>query len=147
VGAWLLCLPADPRLGRGWSASVVAFIADPANRGRAGYFRFCLDDASPAARRLEAAVGWRCRRLALPFGDQGLLIPAALYRKLGGFRPLPLMEDVDLVRRLVALDAYAITSAARYRRDGYVARPLRNFGCLALYFLGVPPRLLLRVYG
>jgi hypothetical protein len=62
------------------------------------------------------------------------------------------MEDVDLVRRLgrdrlVVLDADAITSAARYRRDGYIARPLRNFGCLALYFLGVPPRLLSRVYG
>jgi rSAM/selenodomain-associated transferase 2 len=152
TGDWLLFLHADTRLGRGWSTAVVAFIADRANGGRAGYFRFCLDDASRAARRVELGVRWRCRRLALPFGDQGLLIPAALYRALGGFRPLPLMEDVDMVRRLgrsrlVALDADAVTSAARYRRDGYVARPLRNVGCLVLYFLGVPPRLLLRVYG
>jgi rSAM/selenodomain-associated transferase 2 len=152
LGEWLLFLHADTRLAPGWPAAVAAFIAAPANRRRAGYLRFRLDDESPAARRVEALVAWRCRTLALPYGDQGLLIAAALYRALGGFRPLPLMEDVDLVRRLgrarlVALPADAVTSAARYRRDGYVSRPLRNFGCLALYFLGLPPRLILRLYG
>ncbi|HUH86318.1 MAG TPA: TIGR04283 family arsenosugar biosynthesis glycosyltransferase [Stellaceae bacterium] len=151
TGEWLLFLHADTRLGRGWSTPVAAFIADPANRARAGYPRFCLDDPSRAARRIEAGVRWRCRRLALPFGDQGLLIAAALYRALGGFRPLPLMEDVDLVRRLgrrrlLALEADAVTSAERYYRDGYVLRPLRNFVCLTLYFLGVPPASLLRIY-
>ena len=152
TGDWLLFLHADTRPGRGWSEATAGFIADPANRARAGYLRFCLGDSGSAARRIEAAVRWRCSRLALPFGDQGLLIAAALYRALGGFRPLPLMEDVDMVRRLgrhrlVPLGADAITSAARYRRDGYVMRPLRNLACLSLYFLGVPPRLLLRLYG
>jgi hypothetical protein len=151
-GAWLLFLHADTRLGGGWSARVEAFIAEPGNAARAAHLRFRLDDASPAARRVEALVAWRCRTLALPYGDQGLLIAASLYRALGGFRPLPLMEDVDLVRRigrgrLVALPADAITSASRYRRDGYVARPLRNLGCLALYFMGLPPQLILRLYG
>lgn len=151
-GAWLLFLHADTRLGRGWSRPVAAFIADPANRDRAGYPRFCLDDPTRAARWIEAGVRWRCRRLALPFGDQGLLISAAFYRGLGGFRPMPLMEDVDLVRRLgrrrlVPLDADAVTSADRYHRDGYVLRPLRNFFCLMLYFLGVPPAALRRIYG
>ena len=65
---------------------------------------------------------------------------------------MPLMEDVDLVRRigrrnLVALDADAVTSAARYERDGWLARPLRNLGCLALYFAGVSPDFLRRLYG
>jgi len=152
AGAWLLFLHADTRLGPGWAAAVAAFIADAANAGRAGYLRFRLDDAAPAARRVEAVVAWRCRRLALPYGDQGLLIAAPLYRAVGGFRPLALMEDVDLARRLgrhrlAPLAADAVTSAARYRRDGYVARPLRNLGCLALYFLGLPPRLILRLYG
>jgi rSAM/selenodomain-associated transferase 2 len=151
-GDWLLFLHADTRLAKGWSAAVLGFIADPVNRARAAYFRFRLDDPSSAARRIEAGVAWRCRRLGLPFGDQGLLLSAALYRELGGFRPVPLMEDVDMVRRLgrrrlVALAADAVTSAARYRADGYIARPLRNVGCLALYFLGVPPRCLLRLYG
>jgi rSAM/selenodomain-associated transferase 2 len=152
AGAWLLFLHADTRLGAGWAASVAAFIADSGNADRAGYLRFRLDDSSAAARRVEAVVAWRCRVLALPYGDQGLLIAAPLYRAIGGFRPLPLMEDVDLARRLgrrrlAPLAADAVTSAARYRRDGYVRRPLRNLACLALYFLGLPPRVLMRLYG
>jgi len=45
------------------------------------------------------------------------------------------------------LDADAVTSSDRYRRDGYLLRPLRNLSCLALYFLGVHPRLLVKLYG
>jgi rSAM/selenodomain-associated transferase 2 len=152
AGAWLLFLHADTRLAPGWAASVAAFIGAAGNAGRAGYLRFRLDDAGAAARRVEAVVAWRCRLLALPYGDQGLLIAAPLYRAVGGFRPLPLMEDVDLVRRLgrrrlAALSIDAVTSAARYRRGGYLRRPLRNLGCLTLYFLGLPPRVLVRLYG
>jgi len=151
-GAWLLFLHADTRLAPGWGAAVAAFIGSGSNDQRAGYLRFRLDDASAAARCVEAVVAWRCRALALPYGDQGLLIAAPLYRAIGGFRPLPLMEDVDLIRRLgrrrlVALDVDAVTSAARYRQGGYVRRPLRNLGCLTLYFLGLPPRVLMRLYG
>lgn len=152
AGEWLLFLHADTRLGAGWEGAVSAFIDDPASRERAAYFRFRLDDDAPAARRLEAAVAWRCRVLGLPYGDQGLLLSRDFYRAVGGFRPLPLMEDVDLVRRigrrrLVGLDAEAITSSARYRRDGYLRRSLGNAACLALYGAGVPPRVIARLYG
>jgi len=151
-GEWLLFLHSDTQLEAGWPAAVRAFCAAPENRERAGYFRFALADAVPAARRLEALVHWRCRALALPYGDQGLVIRAATYRALGGFASLPLMEDVDLVRRLgrarlVELPATAVTSAARYRRGGYLARPLRNLACLGLYFAGLPPRHLQKLYG
>jgi rSAM/selenodomain-associated transferase 2 len=151
-GDWLFFLHADTRPQPGWSADVARFIADPANRERAGYFAYRLDDASPAARRLERIVAWRSRVLGLPYGDQGLILARAFYERLGGFPPLVLMEDVALVRRigrrrLVGLTAGALTSAARYRREGYLWRPLRNLGCLALYFLGLPPRLIVRLYG
>lgn len=150
---WLLFLHADTRLAPGWGAAAAAFIADPANALRAGYCRFRLDDAAaPAARRLERAVAWRCRRLALPYGDQALLLSAAFYRALGGFRPIPIMEDVDLIRRigrcrLVALPADAITSATKWRRQGYLRRSARNLACLSLWFAGLPPRAIARLYG
>jgi len=151
-GDWLLFLHADTALDPGWTDAVRAFIARPENAERAAYFRFRLDDAAHRARILEATVGLRCRLLGLPYGDQGLLIARDRYLRLGGFRRLPLMEDVDMARRigrrrLVALSCTATTSAARYHREGYVLRSLRNLFCLTLYFLGVPPRRILRFYG
>lgn len=150
-GDWLLFLHADTVLGPGWDRAVARFANDPANAMRAAAFRFALDDPRPAARRLERLVAWRCRALGLPYGDQGLLIGRAFYDRIGGFRALPLMEDVDMVRRigrrrLVLLDMPAVTSAARYRRGGYVRRPALNLLCLSLYFAGMPPRHILKIY-
>ena len=149
---WLLFLHADTRLAPGWALAASRFVAAAGNERRAATFRFALDDDTPAARRLEAVVAWRCRALGLPYGDQGLLIARAFYDALGGFRPLPLMEDVDVVRRigrgrLELLEVAAVTSAARYRRGGYLRRSARNLLCLGLYFLGLPPRALVRLYG
>ena len=151
-GTWLLFIHADTVLGAGWAAEAGAFMAEPRNQARAGAFRLTLDDPAPAARRLEAMVAWRCRALGLPYGDQGLLISRDFYGRLGGFAHVPLMEDVALVRRigrarLHLFETAALTSAARYRRAGYIRRSARNLGCLALYFLGVPPRVIARVYG
>lgn len=148
---WLLFLHADTRLSAGWAEQARRFMADPANRERAAHFRLRFDSDDPAARRVERAANWRSERLGLPYGDQGLLIGRAFYESLGGFRAMPLMEDVDLVRRigrrrLTALAAEALTSAERYERDGWLRRPARNLACLALYGLGVPPRVLLRLY-
>jgi len=148
-GDWLLFLHADTRLDSGWEAVVCTAMQAP---GHAAYFRFALDDASSEARRLEAMVTWRCQWLALPYGDQGLLISRALYEAVGGFQPIPLMEDVDLVRRLgrsrlAALPVRAITSAERWRRQGWWVRSARNLCILMLWFLGVSPARLVRLYG
>ncbi len=149
-GPWLLLLHADTRVGQGWAEAAAAHMRSEA--GRAGYFRLVLDSPDRRARRLERAVAWRCRALALPYGDQGLLIHRDLLERIGGIRPIPLMEDVDLVRRLgrrrlVALDADALTSAARWERGGWHRRSARNLACLGLWYAGVPPRLIARVYG
>lgn len=152
AGSWLLFLHADTRLSPGWAAEVLAFVADPAMACRAGYFALRLDDPAPQARRIERLAAWRARWLGLPYGDQGLLIGREAYESLGGYKTIPLMEDVEFARRiggsrLVALKTAAATSAARYRRDGWLARPLRNLALLTLYYLGVPPARLRRLYG
>jgi rSAM/selenodomain-associated transferase 2 len=152
AGTWLLFLHADTHLADGWQDELHTFVTDHENKTRAGVFRFALDDQSVAARALEHWVRWRCRLLALPYGDQGLLIHRTQYGAIGGFRPLPLMEDVDIVRRigrrnLVLLRTAATTSAVRYRRAGYLPRMLRNASCLSLFYLGVRPETLVRLYG
>ncbi len=152
AGDWLLFLHADTRLAPDWAAAARAFMARPGSGERAAVFHLALDDADPRARRIERLANWRGRALGLPYGDQGLLIARAFYRNLGGYRPLPLMEDVDLARRIgrrriVLLEAEAMTSAARYRRDGWWLRPLRNLALLGLYYLGAPTGWLKRLYG
>tara|TARA_R110002074_G_C12404747_1_gene654464 strand:- start:170 stop:865 length:696 start_codon:yes stop_codon:yes gene_type:complete len=156
-GTWLLFLHADTVLEQGWDTEVEKFlehVADGRFRGPevAAAFRFTLDDFSGAARFLERVVALRCAIFKLPYGDQGLLVNRRLYDKLGGFRPLPLMEDVDLVRRigrrrLVLLRSKAVTSPARYLKRGYLTRIARNALCLTLYYLHVPPRYIARIYA
>jgi rSAM/selenodomain-associated transferase 2 len=149
-GGWLLLLHADTRLAVGWQTTIAAHMA--ASPGRAGYCCFMLDSDDYRARRLERLVAWRCRVFSLPYGDQGLLIHRDLLRDIGGIRPLPLMEDVDLIRRLgrrqlAPLNVAAITSADKWQRHGWHRRSLRNLLCLTLYFIGVPPRLIARLYA
>ncbi|MCB1519529.1 MAG: TIGR04283 family arsenosugar biosynthesis glycosyltransferase [Hyphomicrobiaceae bacterium] len=151
---WLLFLHADSVLSPGWELEAADFIArvDTGQRPRqAAVFRFALDDVGMAPRLLEKSVALRGLLFGLPFGDQGLLISRNLYREIGGYSAVPLMEDVGIVRRLgrrrlARLRATSITGARRYREEGYVKRIARNQLCLLLYALGVSPRRLAEIY-
>ncbi len=150
TGDWLLFLHADTRLAEGWRKAVQRHV-DDAPRA-AACFRFRLQSNAWQARVLERGVTARVRLLALPYGDQALLISRTLYDKIGGYRPLPLMEDVDLVRRigrsrLRMLDVEAVTAADRWERDGWFSRSARNLACLALYGAGVSPERVARLYA
>jgi len=149
---WRLFLHADTRPdAAAWSA-LADYIARPDAGLQAAVFRFRLDDPAWQARVMEYGVGLRGALLALPYGDQGLLIQRDLYDAVGGFARLPLMEDVDLVRRLGPrrlrlLDGAAVTSAERWRRRGWIGQSVLNLSCLALYLLGVAPARIARLYG
>ena len=149
TGDWLLFLHADTLLEEGWQQASRKHIA--AFPQHAACFAFRLDDPAWQARLIERGVNLRAGLLGLPYGDQGLLISRRHYDAMGGFRALPLMEDVDLVRRigrrhLRQLDVAAITSAARWRRDGWWRRSARNLLCLTLYGVGVSPQRIARLY-
>ena len=146
---WLMVLHADTRLAPGWEDAVRRHIAERPEK--AGWFRFALDDPAEIARLWEAGVNLRSRTLGLPYGDQGLLISRALYHAVGGYRAQPLMEDVDLARRLgrarlAEIPARAVTSAERFVRDGYWRRSARNWRLLARYLAGARPEELARAY-
>ncbi|MFD2739135.1 TIGR04283 family arsenosugar biosynthesis glycosyltransferase [Sulfitobacter aestuarii] len=144
-GDWLLVLHADTVLAPGWSQDVAAHLA----RGTAACFRLRFDASSPAARLVAGWANLRSR-LGLPYGDQGLLLPRSLYESIGGFPDQPLMEDVALVRALhgqiTLLRAEAVTSAEKYRRQGWLRRGGRNLLTLLRYFTGTAPETLARAY-
>lgn len=101
-------------------------------RGQAHCFRLKVDDPQPCFRVLEWLVALRTTVLGLPYGDQGLVIDRHLYERCGGFRELPLMEDVDLALRLRAwggvrqLPHSICTSARRWHRHGLLRTSVRN---------------------
>lgn len=152
-GDWLLFLHADTVLEESWTEETRAFLGET---GRAGVFTLAFDAKGLAPRLVAAGAMARTRLLGSPYGDQGLLIARALYEGIGGFRPLPLFEDVDIVERLTkakgrrALHVFrsrALTSAARYERDGYMRRVLKNALCLALYRFGASPARIAEIYA
>lgn len=151
---WILFLHADTILMPGWEVDVRSFIAAASDQGalkQAAVFRFKVDEPGLRPRIMEKIVALRCALFALPYGDQGLLISTKFYRQIGGYRPLPLMEDVEIIRRigrrhLSLLRSSALTSFARYRQDGYFRRIFRNLTCLALYFAGVAPAKIVQRY-
>ena len=142
---WLLFLHPQTALEQGWDTEVESFI-DQAQleRPRAAVFRFALEDFGGEARRAEAKAALRSVLLALPYGDQGLLVPRRLYNQVGGFRALSRMEDADIVRRigrrrLIRLRARAVN----------VARPskgaLRGLALSLLHAIRVPSTVLAKL--
>ena len=142
---WLLFLHPETALEPGWEVEAESFIDQAVmEQPRAAVFRFALEDFGNAARRAEALASLRTAMFALPFGDQGLLIPKRLYQKLGGYRALADMEDADLVRRigrrrLVSLRARAV-NAARPPKSA-----LRGAALTLLHALRVPSGVLARL--
>jgi rSAM/selenodomain-associated transferase 2 len=150
-GEWLWFLHADSRVPRGWLHAFRSMSsADDGFVG--GSFRFVLDSRAWQARFLEQMVALRVRALALPYGDQGIFVRRAVFQSIGGFAPLPLMEDVDFVRRLKRigrlrhLSLQLTTSARRWERDGWVRRSAGNLLILTMYLAGVSPQRLARRY-
>ena len=141
-GDWLLFLHADTRLPQGWVEAVGEHVQSRADQ--AAVFRLAYDESGFGAWMVAGWANLRSRWFALPYGDQGLLISRPLYDEIGGFPDQPLMEDVEIVRRLGRarirlLDQAVQTSFVRYRRDGWMKRGIKNWFLLAQYYAGVAP--------
>jgi rSAM/selenodomain-associated transferase 2 len=124
-------------------------LADPEVVG--GNFGLLFDGPSRAARQL-TAIYPSLRRLGLCYGDSGMFVRREVYERIGGFRPLPLFEDLDLLRRLrrtgrfVHLPQRMVTSSRRFENENFILVWLQWTALQVLYWCGISPRILARWY-
>ncbi len=150
TGDVFVFLHADTTLPPLWHEAVEAALEDAGVVG--GAFSLRIDGRGLFYRFAERIVGLRSRAFGLIYGDQAIFVRREAFFKVGGFRKLPLMEDVDCVRRLrkvgrvVVLDKSVTTSARRWEEKGRFANTVRNWFFLALYFSGISPETLCKRY-
>lgn len=150
-GEVLLFLHADTRLPAGGAEAVRRALADARVVG--GRFDVRLDAPGVAYRVIERLISLRSRLTRVASGDQGIFVRRRVFERLGGFPPLPLMEDLALARqlkhagRVACLRDAVLTSARRWQRGGVVRTVVLMWGLRAAYYAGVSPERLARAYA
>ena len=146
----LVFLHADTTLPPGAFTLIRQALRDPAVVG--GRFRVSLDNPALPFRVIAASINLRDRLLGGFTGDQAVFVRAPVFRRLGGYAPLPLMEDLDFADRLrrqgrvVRLPQAVVTAARRWEQHGVLRTILRMWTLRLLYRASVPPRYLARHY-
>ncbi len=118
-----------------------------------GAFGLAIDSERLFLKYIAVRASFRSRLNRIPYGDQAIFIRKDYFDRLGGFKEIPLMEDIDLMRRIkrdgkriCILPDKVITSARRWERDGAIYTTVRNQIFVALYYLGVSPTKLAKYY-
>lgn len=150
TGSIILMLHADTLLPDGGLQAVTGAVANGADWGA---FRLGIDSPELAYRMIEWFVDLRCKLFALPYGDQAIFVTRTALESIGGIPLLPLMEDVELARRLrktgkrfTLLPQRVQTSPRRWQKDGILRRTLKNWLLLVRYLTGADPASLARRY-
>ena len=150
TGEIILMLHADTLLPADAFGSIQTSIAQGAAWGA---FRLGIDASSLSYRIIERAVDLRCKLFTLPYGDQAIFVTNAALQKIGGIPAIPLMEDVELARKLhkagyafTLLPDRVSTSARRWQRHGIFGNTLRNYLFLFRHLIGTDPAKLAKQY-
>lgn len=149
-GDVLVFLHADCRLGVDCLEQVASAFAEPDLI--CACFRQRISANGLRYRLIEWGNLFRGRRLGIVYGDQAMCVRKAVFDEVGGFPSIPLMEDLELARRLKrkscwrVLDGPVVVDARRWKRQGLVFSTLRNWCFVVLYFVGVSPGRLARWY-
>ena len=148
TGDVLLFLHADTHLPPDASQAIAAALADPA--AEAGLFRLAFDQDTPLLRFYSF-----CTRVPSPrlgFGDRGLFVRRSTFEDVGGFPPIPIFEDLEMVWRLYRrgglrfLPQRVVTSARRFARHGALRQQLRNLYLWLHYLAGTDPERVAQLY-
>jgi rSAM/selenodomain-associated transferase 2 len=150
-GDVLLFLHADTLLPTDAFARISEALRD--QRFFAGAFELGLNTKRRIFRITEKYVHLRTWATRIPFGDQAIFIRRDYFEKIGGYKEIPLMEDVELMSRIKRLGdriciipEKVLTSARRWEEEGILYCTFRNWALQILYALGVPPERLAKWY-
>lgn len=150
-GNILIFLHADTRLPMNSLHQIAAAMEDKTFIG--GAFDLGIDSQHFAFRVIEKMASIRSRLTRLPYGDQAIFIRRDYFQSLGGFKDIPIMEDVELMQRIKRrrgkiniIKEKVKTSPRRWETEGVVFCTLRNWFLLTLYLLGVKPEILAKFY-
>ena len=130
-GDWFIFLHADSRLSHDWFTKIKSVLKGDKNL--IYYFKFKINNKRIIYRFLEILVNFRSKYFKKPYGDQGLIIHKSNYLKNNGFRKIPLMEDVDFIRRLnnkknlKQLNLPIFTSSRKWERTNIFLQALKNW--------------------
>jgi uncharacterized protein len=148
-GDILLFLHADTRLPECWANHVMHELDKP--NTAAGAFGLRIEGRRPGLRFIEKLANVRSKKLQIPYGDQAIFIKAELFRRIGGFKDLPVMEDFELVQRLKRIGRIrtapvaVFTSSRRWEKQGIWLTTAIHQAIIIAYMLGVPPKWLARL--
>ena len=151
AGDVLLFLHADTILETGWAAAILSVLEENSISG--GAFSFSIRSLLWKYRLVEAWVKLRCRLCSLPYGDQAIFVRKRAFDLIGGYKNIPLMEDVEFIGRLkkigaiVILNKKAITSERRWSKNGLIKTAAMNQLIMLLFKFGVNPDRLARIYN
>jgi rSAM/selenodomain-associated transferase 2 len=143
-GKILLFLHADTKLPSGYKDCVEKIMKGP--KVAAGAFKFSLDGKAFKYRIVEFGVILRNWLFNLPYGDQALFIRKDLFKKIGGFPNIPIMEDVALLKKLRIKGKIVIVpipvkiSARRWEKLGVIKTTLLNYLSILAFLSGIPPK-------
>jgi len=151
TGDVILFLHADTRMPSNAFPLIRSTMSD--KRCVGGAFDLGFDTKRAIFRITEMYVFLRTRLTKVPFGDQAIFIRREYFEKIGGYRDIPIMEDVELMRRIrkradtIRIIPFKVrTSVRRYEQEGILSCTLRNWFLQIAYALGMPPERLVKWY-
>jgi uncharacterized protein len=150
-GEILLFLHADTELPPGALGKITEALRGSDAVG--GAFDLGIASGKVVFRVIERASSIRSRLTRIPYGDQAFFVKKKYFDLIGGFREIPLMEDIEFMQRVKKrggririLKDRVMTSPRRWEKEGTLFCTLRNWTISTLYYLGVSPETLNRFY-
>ena len=150
LGEWFIFLHADSRFSQDWNTIIKRVLID--NKNFIYFFKFKVDDKKIIYRFLEILVYIRSYFFKKPYGDQGLIINRNIYFENKGYKKIPLMEDLDFIKRLINKENLRLlnfsihTNSRKWQKTNIFLQSLKNWNLRRRWLKGESSESLYKEY-